>query len=188
MCTATFMNIKVREHSTYEFKKSWHRIILMWISQLYIRKFGRVKYFNTLNSSGESWLRHSYDFDVLGHGWSLCVTASVEIPSFVDGSQQFIYEQQKMPFQNVLASVIVIWLMKAEKLSDYARQIFSTSLLRNLTRTANRQRHWITPKCMASILPAMSVFTCSATFTVLTAISNPMVRTHWVICEVEPAA
>ena len=50
-------------------------------------KFGLVKYFNTLNSSGASWLRHSYDFDVLGHGWSLCVTASIEIPSIVDGLQ-----------------------------------------------------------------------------------------------------
>jgi len=62
------MNKKVREPSTHEFKKSRHRIILMWITQLHMPKFGSVKYFNTLNSSGESWLRHSYDFDVLGHG------------------------------------------------------------------------------------------------------------------------
>jgi hypothetical protein len=86
MCTATFMNKKVREHSTHEFKKSWHRVILMRIFQLHVPKFGRVKYFNTLNSSSASWLRHSYDSDVLGRGWSLCVTASIEIPSIVDGS------------------------------------------------------------------------------------------------------
>jgi hypothetical protein len=71
-------------------------------------KFGRVKYFNTLNSSDASWLRHSYAFDVLGYGWPLCVTASIEIPSTVDGSQQLIYQQQKIRFQNILASVIVI--------------------------------------------------------------------------------
>jgi hypothetical protein len=68
-----------------------------------------------------------------------------------------------MRFQNVLASVIVIWLMHAEKLSDYARHLFNTSQFRTLTRTANWQRNWITPKCMASILPKMRVFSCSAT-------------------------
>jgi hypothetical protein len=88
MCTARFVNKKVRGHSTHEFKKSWHRLILIWISQLHTPKFGRVKYFNTLNSFDESSLRHSYDFDVLGQDWSLCVTASIEIPSIVDGSQQ----------------------------------------------------------------------------------------------------
>jgi hypothetical protein len=52
-----------------------------------------------------------------------CVLLRVlKIPSIVDGSQQLIYEQQKMWFQNVLASVIVISLMHADKLSDYARQ------------------------------------------------------------------
>jgi hypothetical protein len=129
MRTAKFMNKKVREHSTHEFKNPWHRIILMWITQLHMPKFGRGKCFNTLNSSGESCLWHSYDFDVLGHGWSLCVTAIIEIPSTVDGSQQLIYEQQKMQLQNALASVNVIWLMQAEKLSDYTGQ--HTKYIRN---------------------------------------------------------
>ena len=53
-------------------------------------KVWTVKYFNTLNSSGAFRLRHSYDFDVLVYGWSLCVTASNEIPSIVDGLQQLM--------------------------------------------------------------------------------------------------
>lgn len=157
------MNKQVREHSTHEFKKSWHRIILMWISQLHMPKFGRVKYFNTLNSSDASWLRHSYDFDVLGHGWSLCVTASIGIPSTVDGSQQLIYEQQKNTVSKYPCFCYCYLTHAHRKLSDYARQLFNTSQLRTLIRTANWQRRWITSKCMASILPAMSILYAQVT-------------------------
>jgi hypothetical protein len=90
MCTATFMNKHVREHSTHKFKKIMTPYNFNADIPITQAKVRTVKYFNTLNSSGAFWLRHSYDFDVLGHGWSLCVTASIEIPSIVDGLQQLM--------------------------------------------------------------------------------------------------
>jgi hypothetical protein len=99
---------------------------------------------------------------------------------------------RKMQFQNVLVTVIAIWLKHVEKLSVYARQLFNISQHKSLTSTANLQCRWIIPKCMASILPAKSVFTRSATFTELSAISNLnnskwlpfLVLEYWVIYEV----